>query len=126
MKARRAAAVDNKYTGSAGEAAAANYLISIGWQILATNWETEVGELDIVARDGQAVVFIEVKTRSSYKFGRPAEAVGRDKQYKLSMMAAQYIKKNRLLNIPARFDVIEVTAYAINHIRNAFESRISF
>ena len=115
---------DNKYIGAAGESAAASYLNHIGYKITDINYETAVGELDIVARDGNTVVFIEVKTRSSYKFGRPAEAVGRDKQYKLSMMAAQYLKKKGFTDALSRFDVIEVTAVGINHIKNAFDSKI--
>ena len=81
----------------------------------------------MIALDGQTVVFVEVKHRATLKYGYPAEAVTRHKQYKISQAAASYIKYKSLYDSPARFDVIEVLDNKfINHIENAFESRIRF
>jgi putative endonuclease len=118
--------LDNISKGKYGEVKALNYLRGIGYTILEINWETQIGELDIVAEADGTIVFVEVKARASYKYGSPAEAVNYYKQRKLSMMAAQYIKMKKLIGKKARFDVIEIVGENINHIVNAFDSQISF
>ena len=116
--------MDRIVKGKIGEAAAVSYLKNKGYRIAEINWETDIGELDIVAYSGGTLIFVEVKARASLKYGMPSEAVDLRKQRKLSMMAAQYIKCKKLFDIPARFDVIEIVGDWINHIENAFESRI--
>lgn len=118
--------MDKITKGRIGETAALNYLKSIGYKIRDINWETKTGEIDIVAEAGDTVVFVEVKARSSFKYGSPSEAVNYYKQRKLSFMAAQYIKIKKLFGQKARFDVIEIVGAQINHIVNAFESQVSF
>lgn len=119
---------DNKRKGKAGEDIACSYLKKAGYDILHRNFTTEIGELDIVASDGKGVVFIEVKTRLDATFGTPAEAVDYRKRRKINAVAAQYIKKFRLFEIPVRFDVIEVWLQdrSVNHIENAFDSYLHY
>ena len=116
--------MDKITKGKAGEATALNYLRSKGFKITGVNWETKIGEIDIIAESGGVLVFVEVKARASFTYGNPSQAVDYRKQRKLSMMAAQYIKQKKLFDIPARFDVIEIVGDWMNHIENAFESRV--
>ena len=118
--------MDNISKGKFGEVKALNYLKNIGYKVLEINWETKIGELDIVSEADGTIVFVEVKARASFKYGSPAEAVNYYKQRKLSLMAAQYIKTKKLIGRKARFDVIEIVGESINHIINAFNSTISF
>ena len=119
---------DNKLKGNAGEKIAVKYLKKAGYEIIHTNFTTEIGELDIVAADDEALVFIEVKSRIDDEFGTPAEAVDYRKQRKISEVAAQYIKKFMYFNVPVRFDVIEVYLgdKRVNHIVNAFDSYLRY
>lgn len=83
-------------------------------------------ELDLLAREGDVLVFIEVKTRKSERFGRPLEAVDHGKREAISRAAVRYLKKLRRRNVLFRFDVVEVIGSAtdrapeIRHVRNAF------
>ncbi|MDE6399090.1 MAG: YraN family protein [Clostridiales bacterium] len=119
---------NNKRKGDAGEEIACAYLKKAGYDILHRNFSTEIGELDIVASDGKGLVFVEVKTRLNNAFGTPAEAVDYRKRRKINAVAAQYIKKFRLYEIPVRFDVVEVWLQdrSVNHIENAFDSYLHY
>ncbi len=119
---------ENKMSGNRGERAAEQYLRKNGYRILARNFTTDTGELDLVATDDAYLVFVEVKSRMSDDFGAPSEAVDFTKQRKLSMVASQYIEKNMLFGAPARFDVIEVRLDTgkIEHIQNAFDSYLRY
>ncbi len=119
---------ENKISGNRGERAAEQYLRKNGYRILARNFTTDTGELDLVATDDAYLVFVEVKSRMSDDFGAPSEAVDFAKQRKLSMVASQYIEKNMLFGAPARFDVIEVRLDTgkIEHIQNAFDSYLRY
>jgi putative endonuclease len=115
--------------GQRGERAAAKYLRKRGYKILAAGDRLKHrDELDLVAADGRTVVFVEVKTRSSQIQGHPAEAVDAVKQRKLTKLAVTFLKRHRLLDYPARFDVIAITwpenvrKPQIEHIKNAFEA----
>ena len=114
--------------GRWGEDLGATFLKNGGMKILGKR--VHVGkkdEIDVLARDGEILVFVEVKTRRSEDFGRPISAVDRDKQYRLSRAAVRYMEKMK--NKPAyfRFDVIEVIGEPgdeepeIRHIPNAFQ-----
>ena len=85
-----------------------------------TNYRTPFGEADIVAADGDTIVFCEVKTRLTEKFGTPAEAVERHKQRRYIDIARYFLMKLGRDDVNVRFDVLEVFADAINHIENAF------
>jgi putative endonuclease len=115
--------------GRYGEELAASHLETAGLVILARNWRCREGELDIVARDGPVLVFIEVKTRSSNAFGSPAEAVDRRKSARIRQLALRWIMAQRDLGEPAswsavRFDVISVVrgrgGPEIAHLAGAF------
>lgn len=112
--------------GSAGEDLAAEYLIGRGLQILARNYRSATGEIDLVARDGGAVVFVEVKRRTTDRYGTPAEAVTRPKQRKIAMTAVCFLKQYGLKDVPIRFDVLEIRGTEANWIPNAFGSNILY
>lgn len=119
--------LNNKETGKLGENIARNYLLKNGYSILEINYNTRYGEIDIIARDGRTVAFIEVKTRRGVNYGYPREAVNWHKQLKIKNMAEYYILAKKLTNIPMRFDVIEVfldednNAKSLSILKNAFE-----
>jgi len=113
--------------GAWGEAVAQEYLRHKGYRILAANFRTRFGEIDIIARDAQYIVFVEVKTRRSCAFGLPREAVTWRKQQKILLAAQEWLQQNPLPLQP-RFDVIEVYSTkkgvsppSCHHIENAFE-----
>ena len=111
--------------GRTGEQAAVDFLKNRGYSIISTNYRNRLGQIDIIAKDRNAICFIEVKTRGSARFGRPDEAVGFLKQRKISRVALMFLKQNKLLNYPARFDVISISypdmQPRIEMIKNAFE-----
>jgi putative endonuclease len=112
--------------GDYGEDLAAAHLAAAGYEVLARNWRCRDGELDLVARDGDAVVFVEVKTRSSADFGMPAEAVGHVKARRIRGLACRWLVENRPGGaIQLRFDVVSVVrrrgaAPELVHLRDAF------
>ena len=108
--------------GSEGEAEARAFLEGKGYRILAANYRRPTGEIDIVACHRQALVFVEVKRRSSLRFGRPSEAVDRAKQLHILRTAQIYLQENRLEDSAARFDVIEILPGELRHIENAFDA----
>ncbi|MFA5145443.1 MAG: YraN family protein [Candidatus Omnitrophota bacterium] len=120
----------NLYLGKTGEDLAVGFLRESGYKIIARNYKTRLGEIDIVAREKGVVCFVEVKTRSSDRFGLPQEAVLRSKQRQISKAALEFLKNNDLLGQSARFDVVSVVLAAegqkIDLIRNAFELDRSF
>lgn len=112
--------------GRWGEEQAVNYLRTRGYRILGQRVRpNRHDEIDIVARTPDTLVFVEVKTRSSIAFGRPATAVRRDKRRALNRAAACYLRRLRFPRLYYRFDVIEVVCEAgteprVNHVPNAF------
>ena len=109
--------------GTEYETLACEYLIRHGYQILCRNFRCRQGEIDIIARDRDYLVFIEVKYRRDEHEGDPAEAVDYRKQKKISRVAEYYCWEKRKLNQPCRFDVICVLGQEIRHIENAFDYR---
>ena len=113
--------------GKAGEATALNFLKTKGYRILARNYKTKLGEIDIIAVDKDTVCFVEVKTRTSKRFGLPEEAVCLFKQKQIAKAALSFLKQNKLLHKKARFDVVSIIgasqseAAQIDLIQNAFE-----
>ncbi len=106
----------NKVVGNLGEQTAKNYLIKNGYKILTTNYSCRFGEIDIIAMDKECLVFIEVKTRTSGKYGHPENAVNYWKKKHLELTARNYIDYKHMGNYIARFDVVEVFAkYADNN-----------
>ncbi len=119
---------DHRPLGPRGEDAAARHLQRLGYQILARGDLSKPGELDLVARDGATIVFVEVKTRRSQAAGHPAEAVDTAKQRRLTRLAVTFLKRHGLLESAARFDVVAVTwpegqrRPTIEHFPNAFDA----
>jgi putative endonuclease len=117
-----------KTLGQRGEEAAARYLRRRRYKILARGDDFGPGELDLVVLDRKTIVFVEVKTRQSDQAGHPAEAVDTEKQRRLTRAAVNFLKRHRLLEYPARFDVIAITwpsgkrKPAIEHFKNAFDA----
>ena len=111
--------------GDAGEDLAASALKRQGYKILERNYLTPLGEIDLIARQGKALVFIEVKTRRGERFGAPQEAVSLGKQNKLRRLADYYLKQKRLgMEVLVRFDVVGITISAegprVEVIQDAF------
>lgn len=94
--------------GHEGEDLACAELERRGYLVLTRNHRSRFGEIDIVARDGDTVVFVEVKARLGGEFGNPAEAVTPRKQQRLVAMAEEYVSRYRLHDTPCRFDVVAV------------------
>ena len=104
-----------------GEVGAKTYLENKGYKILATNYTTKVGEIDIVANDKGVIVFVEVKARSRADFGQPIEAVTPTKVRKIVTVAKQYLLSRKLYDgAEVRFDVIECLGDTFRHTINAF------
>lgn len=117
---------NNKEKGNLGEKIAGEYLKNSGYIILEKNFRIRGGEIDIICKDKECIVFVEVKTRYSTLYGSPGEAVDLHKQHKISQAAQVYIMKNKLLNCYFRFDVVEIIlkdndeVRSINLVKNAF------
>lgn len=114
-------------SGQWGESQALHYLRTKGYTIIATNYRKRYGEIDIIARDGDTLVFIEVKYRRHAGYGSGLEAVDGRKQQRLCRVAAEYLQTHHKADCNARFDVIAVSPQAngggamIDHIENAFD-----
>lgn len=111
--------------GSHGERIAAAYLTDAGLRVLDRNWRCREGELDIVAREGDALVFCEVKTRRGVGYGEPVEAVTYAKQRRLRTLAARWLAAHDEHAPELRFDVVGVLVRAgrpalVTHLRAAF------
>ena len=115
---------NNKIIGDLGEKIASQYLSCNGYTIIDANFRYKTGEIDLICKDGDYLVFIEVKTRNSNYFGEPAEAVNYRKKSKIIKTAELYIMKNKLTNTDFRFDIVEIRlskkTYVIDVIKNAF------
>ena len=112
-------------TGKQGEDLAAAHLAENGYRILERNYRSVFGEIDIVAEEGDTLVFVEVKSRRSEAYGDPQLAVGPKKQRKISRVAMSYLSEKGWNRRPARFDIVAVklrpSGNLIELIRNAFE-----
>lgn len=116
----------NKVLGGEGETIAVAYLERLRYRIIERNFRCKGGEVDIVARDGKTLVFVEVKTRKNAAYGPPQLAVTPFKQRQISKAALTWLAKNRRLDEGARFDVVAITLDSsgsprIEHITNAFD-----
>jgi putative endonuclease len=111
--------------GKIAEAMAARQLEKRGYKILARNHRTRLGEIDLIAMDGQTLVFIEVKARRSGRFGSAKHAVTPAKQKKISRVALSYLKETNQTDASARFDVVALDAGQdtghLEIIKNAFD-----
>ena len=114
-------------TGRAGEEVATRFLRQKGWQIRECNFRCRDGELDIIAHDGEMLVFVEVKTRSGTMHGQPGEAVGRTKQTRLIKAASRYLSQKNLWSMGCRFDLVTVLFHNnqmdVEHWENVIDVR---
>ncbi len=124
--------ISNKKFGSLGEAAAADYLKQHRYKILEKNYKNKLGEIDIIARAGNTVVFVEVKTRSADPYLSGKYAVDQRKQFHIFRTAANYLEQKQC-RLQPRFDIIEVEldrttgkTLGINHIKAAFSQSESY
>lgn len=112
---------NNRGVGTIKEEVAAKYLEDNGMSILEKNFRCRYGEIDIIAKDGRYLVFVEVKYRANAGNGYPQEAVTKKKQKTIAFVANYYMMKNHLeTDLPIRFDVIAILGEEITHIKNAF------
>ena len=110
--------------GADGEAVVAHHYERLGYRVVARNWRCREGELDLVVAVGDTIVFCEVKTRSSDRFGGGAAAVGWQKQRRIRALAARWLRDASLGSVDVRFDVAVVDArgrgYRVDLIEAAF------
>jgi len=114
--------MNKRAVGNLGESLACAHLEQKGIVVLERNFRCPAGEIDIIAREKRTLLFIEVKARSSLRYGRPAEAVNRAKQLKILRSAQLYLTAHGNEDTPVRFDVIEVLPKGVRHIRAAFDA----
>jgi putative endonuclease len=117
---------NNISSGKVSEDQASNFLESQGYRILVRNYKAQGSEIDIIAREKNTICFIEVKSRNSERFGSPLEAVTPAKQQKIARAAMFFLQKNRMQDLPCRFDVVAIVRQAGKEefflIRDAFIS----
>lgn len=118
--------MDKRSIGQRGEEVAADHLRRAGYEIVARNWRTRIGEIDIVARRDDLIVFVEVRTRSTAGLGTASESVGPRKQRQLVTMANQYLQQVAP-SASARIDVIAITFNGlrphVDHLVGAVDAR---
>lgn len=113
--------MNKRQIGEQAESIACRFLTLNEYKILDRNFYTRGGEIDIIARDGEYLVFVEVKYRKDASYGNPGYAVNQTKQRKIQQTAGVYIKKKGLsFDQPIRFDVVEIVGEKIRVIKNAF------
>ena len=112
--------MNTKFFGADGEMTAMDYLTGIGAEIIARNVSLAGAEIDIIANIDGTYAFIEVKRRSSTRYGRPSEAVNVAKMRRIVRAATMYAAMHGLSDAPIRFDVIELLPGELNHIKSAF------
>jgi putative endonuclease len=118
--------MDAREFGASGEDAAEKHLKTLGYKILERNYRTKMGELDIVASDGDTIVFVEVKSRRDTRFGAPELAVDARKQRQLTKAAWIYLTRTRSYKSPCRFDVVSIFSMPgeglkVSVLKDAFE-----
>jgi len=111
--------------GRESESNAVKHLKKQGYKILEQNYRTKLGEIDIIAKDKKTLVFVEVKARSSDRYGNPKWAITPKKKRQMSKVALYYLKITKQTNVKARFDVVTIRSLdskpQIDVIKNAFE-----
>ncbi|MCR5834798.1 MAG: YraN family protein [Selenomonadaceae bacterium] len=118
--------MNNSDKGKLGEDSATKYLVEKGYEIVTRNFRIRSAEIDIIARSGDTIIFVEVKARSNIRHGLPIEAVTLRKQKKIIEAASIFLQDDNYADCACRFDVIEIyleggRVEEIRHIENAFE-----
>ncbi|GIK20667.1 MAG: YraN family protein [Ignavibacterium sp.] len=117
--------INKKDFGKDGEEIAAKYLLKKGFEILKRNYRLSHGEIDIIAKDGDTLVFVEVKTRKNLEYGEPEYAITKKKIQQLKKIAELYLFDKQIEEADCRFDVIAIILGSennpqITHYENAF------
>ena len=112
---------NKRQLGAAYERKAAAFLESKGYEILEYNFRCKNGEIDLIARDGEYLVFVEVKYRENMRKGSPLEAISVQKQRTISKCAMQYMVQYGFHDFPVRFDVVGILKNEIQLVKNAFD-----
>ena len=118
----------NKDIGSFGEALARDYLISKGYKILNMNFRNKFGEIDIICKKNNLLIFYEIKSRYSNSFGSPIESITCYKQKQIIKLSELYLISKKYYNFNVRYDIIEVifntitSSHIINHVQDAFRA----
>ena len=118
----------NKDIGSFGEALARDYLISKGYKILNMNFRNKFGEIDIICKKNNLLIFCEIKSRYSNSFGSPIESITCYKQKQIIKLSELYLISKKYYNFNVRYDIIEVifntitSSHIINHVQVAFRA----
>lgn len=117
--------MERRDLGRQGELEAERFLLTQGYELIARNYRCPSGELDLVARDHDILVFVEVRTQSGPRFGGPLESVTFRKQRQIIKAATHYMIRYRMAHQPMRFDVIGIcwtnAMPRITHVKGAFE-----
>ena len=111
---------NKRIVGSFYEQRIQAYLVTQGYLVLQMNYRCKIGEIDIIAKENDYIIFIEVKYRKNNQLGYPREAVNYVKQQKIRKVASYYMLCQYGYEVACRFDVVEVWPHQINHLKNAF------
>jgi putative endonuclease len=114
--------MNRRELGNLGEEQVAGYLRRKGWEILERNYRFAGREIDIIAREGDVIVFIEVKKRNQSRWGRGAEAVDYRKRRRIAGAASHYLAANSLTEVNVRFDVASLDGGSLEYIEDAFQA----
>lgn len=112
--------MNTRVVGRWGENIACEYLSKHKYKIIDRNFTCRFGEIDVVAYDGETIIFVEVKARKDDSFGMPREAVNWRKQQTIVKCANYWLYKKKQTGVPVRFDVVEILGDKVNHIEDAF------
>ncbi len=113
--------MDKKIKGETAENLAVSYLETLGYKIIDRNFRTKFGEIDIVAKDGNTLVILEVRSKSYGRFGNPEETINKLKIQKIIKTTQFYLLKKNPEYTEIRFDIISILHNNISHIKNAFD-----
>ncbi|MGB9734894.1 MAG: YraN family protein [bacterium] len=117
--------MNKRNAGIEGEDRAVKYLEGLNYKILERNYRSHFGEVDIIAKDKNHTVFIEVKSRTNSSFGSPQESIVKEKKRRITLTAIDYLQRKHLTNKPVRFDVVAINPdNTIELIKNAFDAEL--
>ncbi|MGK9368681.1 YraN family protein [Melioribacter sp. Ez-97] len=125
IKKQTMGGVNKRERGNLGEEIACNYLINKGMTVIDRNYHYGHGEIDIICKDNDTIVFVEVKYRKSLKYGEPEFAITKNKQRQIRKIAEAYLYEKKITDQPCRIDVITIVHEAgkepaLTHYRDAF------
>lgn len=114
--------MNKRVEGEQHESAAAQYLSHQGLKLLETNYHSKFGEIDLIMRDADALVFVEVRYRKSNRFGGAQASITSSKQRKIALTALHYLQKRKQTNATCRFDTVSISPQELQWVKDAFYS----